>query len=246
MLKKLFIALSALFLLGMSTSLSFAEPVDKSVKQGVISASGIASVEAKPDIAYVSVSIQTQAKTADKAGKLNSVKSNAVIKKVASMLDKEEGESIKTSSYSIYPNYYYNNSRKKRELAGYTATNRITITTKQVNNLGQIIDAAVESGANKINNVNFGVSANNEYCKKVIIQATEKAKGEASVLAQALGVRIVGIKQASSSCGSSFPQPLFRSSFAGKTMKDEAAPTPIEPGNIKINGSVNVEFYIKK
>ena len=70
------------------------------------------------------------------------------------------------------------------------------------------------------------------------------AKEQANTIAQALGVKITGIKQATGSCGSEQSYPKMYGVGRAMVMESAAPSTPIESGEIKVNATVSVDFYV--
>lgn len=210
--------------------------------RGIISVSGSSSDEFPPDTATISITIKTEAPNASEASQKTAQKSQNVMAKLNKLINKEKGDYVKTTSYQLYPIYDYNEPKKKNVLRGYSADNQITVVLKQINLVGQVIDTSVGAGADLINGIDFSLKDESQFNKNVLVKATEKAKTEANILAKTLGVKIVGVKQVSSSSG--FNQPYNRT-FKGMAMAAEVA-TPIEPQNVKVNANVNIDFYIDK
>ena len=222
-----------------------AQEITKKDTSGTLVVNGTAFEDVTPDTGIVVLSVETKASTVKEASAANNRKITDVVNKLKSLINKEAGDSIKTSSYSIQPIYDYDQIRKKSVFMGYMVVNQVTVTTKQIQNVGNLIDAAVEAGANRVQGVDFIVSDNAQYCKKMLAKAVENAKDQANTIAQALGVKITGVKQVSSSCGGNpiFPQRMF----AMEAQAGMSSPsTPIEAGEIKIQSNVNIEFFIDK
>lgn len=247
MKKKLFllVIMSAIIILAVSNTVK-ANDIKKENDRGILSTRGTVSENFSPDTAIIILGVETQAKTATEAANLNSKKARNVVDKINSMIDKKQGDFIKTSRYSINPVYEYTKDQRKSILTGYKATNQVTITTKQLNIVSGIIDSAIASGANNVQGIDFTIDNKEGYCKKVLEKATLNALEEAKIITKTLNVNIVGIKQVSSSCGSEFPSPVFKTMQAGLAGMESYEPsTPIEAGEIKIQGNVNIDFYIK-
>lgn len=241
MLKKLFVttALSSLLLINTHCSYAQNEPL-----QGILSASGNYSQEYMPDIAYIKFSIISEEKTSKKAGDENKILSNNVINKLNTLIDKKNGDSLKTTSYSIYPEYTYNQTSKKNEINSYIAKNEILLKTKQIKQVGTLIDEIVKNGANQIDNVDFDLSNQKDYCNEIMAQAAKNASNSAQYIAKTLNLKIDGIKNISTSCNTNQNQPVYRSlSFAKKSINNEQS-TPIEADKIKIEGNANIDFFI--
>jgi len=241
--KSLLFVMTLLFMLLVTINAANAQCVPPDVKPTITTA-GTVSESFPPDTAVITLAVETEAKTASEAANLNAKKANNVINKIKSMINKNQGDTIQTTQYSINPTYEYNDNLRKSILTGYKVTNQVTITTKQLDIASKIIDSAIANGANQVQGIDFTIKSNEEYCKKVLTRAAQKARDEAQTVAQALGVSIIGIKQASSSCGSSSPPRIM---YAKSMMAEMAAPapTPIEAGNVQVQGTVNVDFYVK-
>jgi len=224
---------------------TFAQNCPKEDNRGVISVSGTAVENYPPDNLVITLSVETIENTAQKAVSENSIKAESVINKLKNLINQNAGDTIKTSYYSVQPYYEYSESRKKSQLVGYKAINQVTVKTKNIKNAGLIIDGAVNSGANNVQGINFVLDKNEDYCNSVMSKAAAKAKEQANVIAKSLGVKIAGIKSVSTSCGvPNYPRPMY---FAKEMMAAGSAitDTPIESGNIEVNATVNVEFYIQ-
>jgi uncharacterized protein YggE len=243
--KKINMIVISLLVLFLSCSLcSNAKETTETDTKGIISVTGTASESLSPDKATIVLTIETTDKTAQNAVINNSKKAEKVVCSLKQILKPEIGESIKTSSYTLHPVYEYIENKRRNELTGYTASNQLTITTKQIKNIGSIIDKAVLDGANRIQSINFEVDKSESYCKKLLAKASVDAKDQANSIAQALGVKIVGIKQVSTNCNSEQPYPRM---YAKGLMMESAAAdstTPIESGEIKLNTTVTVDFFV--
>jgi hypothetical protein len=62
---------------------------------------------------------------------------------------------IHTSGYSLTPNFTYPKNGGQSVLSGYTASNTVEITTDDLANVGKVIDAATQAGANNVRELEF-------------------------------------------------------------------------------------------
>jgi len=150
---------------------------------------------------------------------------------------------IKTSSYSVQPKYEYEKKLKKNKLVGYLVTNQITVKTGKINDIGKFIDRAIEEGANRVHNINFTISDDGKYCEQLLDKATKRGKFEAEVVARSLGTSITGIKSVTSSCSNFDKPPIYPRGFAMEAAASRSAAS-IEPGSMKLVGSVSLVFFI--
>ncbi len=206
-----------------------------------IRASGEATVRAKPDRAQISIGVVTQAPTAQAASTQNATQTSAVLDAVKRGLG-SNGE-IKTSGYSISPQYQYTNGRPPK-ITGYQANNTVLTTVNDLSLTGKVIDAANEAGANEITGISFSLRDDNAIRAQALAEAALKARAAAEAIAKALGVHITAVLEADTT-----EAPIVRPmNKAFAMMSDRAAPsapTPIEPGDLDVRASVTVSFEVQ-
>ncbi len=211
--------------------------------KAVISETGEAKEYFRPDIAIITLGVETKEKTASRAVEENAEKAKSIITSLKGLIKSAAGDSIKTSSFTLQPVYEYDAALKKNLLEGYMVRNLVTVRTKETDMAGRIIDEAVRSGANTVQGLNFTLSDEKEFCEGVLKKAAEKAKKEAAYVASLLGTEISGVKSISSSCGSETPHPVYGGVLAAKAAVPE---TVIESGDIAVMASVSVVFRLKQ
>mgnify|MGYP002761999671 FL=1 len=227
-----------------------AQAVSNQIERGYISVSGTANTEVAPDVAEISFAVQTSdTKSMQKATLLNKETSDRVLSVLSSMLNKDNGDYIKTSDFSASPVYSYSGS--KRNLDKYEVSNRVIVHTKSLDKVGAMIDKAIEAGATNVDNLNFSVSTYDSKCNDLITIATKKAQTRAGVIAKGLGATIDGVRTADVSCNANNYNntPRF---YMAKNMMEAAADsavgstqTSISGGVVKVNANVNVTFFVK-
>jgi hypothetical protein len=220
----------------------FAKALPDSTK-GTISTTGTAMNNYPPDTVEIILAIETRAKTVSQATQKNNDTSEKVINALKTIIDTAKGDMIKTSSYSIHPKYEYDKTRKKNIFIEFLVTNQITVKTGEIKNVGKLIDSATEQGSNRVHNINFTIADDNKYCEQLLDKAAKRGKREAEIVARSLGTEITGIKSVSSSCSDFNQPPIYPRGFAQEALASRSVPS-IEPGSIKLVGSVNLVFFI--
>jgi uncharacterized protein YggE len=203
-----------------------------------ISVSGEATVSAAPDLAEIEAGVTTEAKTARAASEANAKAMNAVLAALKSggIAPKD----VQTSQISLQPQMTSrNNSSAPPQITGYRATNRVSVTLRDIKKIGDTLDALVASGANDIGGVGFSVSQSSKLLDEARAKAIEDAHRKAAIYAQSAGVTLGGPLSISEA---GVPPPI-----AFRTMKASiaAAPTPIAPGEQTLRVSVHVSYEIK-
>ena len=78
-------------------------------------------------------------------------------------------------------------------IAGFQVTNVIEVLTSKLELAGELIETAVEAGANRIDSIGFALSDPGPHRDEAIRLAARRALHEGEVLAEAAGMRIVRI-----------------------------------------------------
>jgi len=214
----------------------FAIGAEEKGEKGTISVTGTASGYYPPDVVIVTLSVETFSKTASEAVAQNSIKADKMVSTLKTFITPSLGDSIKTSFYSVRPVY-----EKMKVLSGYRVINQVTLRTKRTEEVGDLIDKAIEIGANVVQGIDFTIEDEKAFCDSILKKAIERAKREAEVVAQSTGMKITGIKNISPTCRKETHYPFQREML----MEAKISETPIEAGDIAINATVNVVFYIE-
>ena len=197
--------------------------------------SATSSVSAAPDIAFLSGGVVTEARTAEEAIRQNALDMAGVYEALeAAGLEQAD---IQTSNFSLNPRYNYPQN-SERQLVGYTASNQLRVTVRDMEKVGGVIDAMVAQGGNTFSGVQFGVEDPSELLNEARRDAMRDAMARADLFADVAGLsvsRIVTISEHTQS--SPTPQPVMMRAAAM-----EAAPTQISGGELSFSATVNVVF----
>ena len=202
-----------------------------------ISVTGEATISVPPDLAEINGGVTTEAKTARDASADNNKAMSAVLQalKTSGIADKD----IQTSRLSLQPQSApIKGDRGPMQIVGYRASNRVTVTVRDVAKVANAIDALVSSGANDISGISFMVSQASKLLDEARGKAIEDAHRKADIYARAAGVTL-GAPLNISEQGMPGPMP-YRKMAA--VMADSA---PVAPGEEMLRVSVSVSYAIK-
>jgi uncharacterized protein YggE len=171
---------------------SLGENVQAEQQEKTISVTGMGIVKTKPDRAIISLSVVTQADSAERAISENAVKTDNVIKALKAVGIGED--KMETSTYSLNPIWDYSGGSPPR-ITGYTCSNTIRITVTDLNRIGEVIDDAVSAGANHVSSLQFTVSdeAMRQIGSEALRDAVRDADLKARAVANAAGVTLTGL-----------------------------------------------------
>ena len=202
--------------------------------------SGNGEVSARPDMADLSFAIETHAKSAAEAASRNA----ALAQKITDALKAKLGDKgkVSTGGYSLSPEYEQHQGRADTAtIVGYGAQNSIAVETPAMNLLGELIDAGIGAGANRVNSLNFSLKNDTKPRADALANASHDAQQQAQALAASLNVKLGRIITASTE-GAPRPVPLART-FAPAAMA--TFKTPIEAGDITVSSTVYLTYEIE-
>lgn len=250
-MKKILVAITVLSLFAGVANLSTQAVTSESTKdKGYISVNTSADSDVAPDVAEISFAIKTSdTKSMQKATAMNKEISDKVYSELKSMINPAVGDYIKTSNFNASPVYSYTNS--KRNFEKYEVSNRVTVHTKSIDNVGKMIDNAVNAGATNVDSLSFSISNYESQCDELISKAAKKAYNRANLLAKVMNTSVTGVSSLNTSCsanGSSQPRLYMAKNMLAATADssaESASGMSISNGVIKINANVNATFFVK-
>ena len=209
--------------------------------RNTIDVTGSASVTAAPDQAELFVEIQVQEDTAERARSEAASRAQLVINAIKGQGVKSDD--IESLSINIYPLSDYDRETGQSKVYAYRASHLLKITTNDLDKAGKLLDTAISSGANTVQNIQFTLSE--EKQKEVNAAALEKATGEASAKAEAIAkslrVRLGSIAKVSESNFNYIP---YAYPMAAKAMEESYADTPIQPQSVEVSASIGIQYEI--
>ncbi|HZB45222.1 MAG TPA: SIMPL domain-containing protein [Pyrinomonadaceae bacterium] len=206
---------------------------------------GDALVQSQPDTAVIQIGVVTQNASASEAQAENASKSEAVVRAVKAAAG--PGAEVKTSGYSLQPQYDYRDASAPR-LTGYLARNSVLVTMGELQKVGAVIDAAARAGANNIDSLSFTLRRDEQARGQALTNATREALSKARLLAEALGGRLVRVVEVQEAGAARPPVPLYDRTAEVSVARGAAAQTPIEIGTLDIRAQVQLvaEIEIKQ
>jgi uncharacterized protein YggE len=206
----------------------------------VIELSVSEQVDSTPDTATFSTGVESKAPTATEALRQNSVQARAVIKRLKSLgiADKD----IQTTGINLRADYDYDQERRENRFVGYVVSNQVSATVRDLDRLGEILDAIVSSGATNLNGPSFSISDDSKIKDVARTRALANAKARAMSYARAegyTGVRVLSINEG-----------LFHQSEAPKMRMEAAADSsalpPVAPGQIGTAVSLSITYEMTR
>ncbi len=194
-----------------------------------------------PDIASISAGIVTISPVAKDALRDNSKKMQKVID--ALIKAGVKNKDIQTSSMNINPNYVHRKNLGPK-VTGYTINNTVSVRLRDMEKIGDTIDALVSQGVNDLSGPHFSVEKPDELIDQARTEALKKAQKRAKLYADAAGLKVKKIISLSEHVRRNSPvhkRMMMRSSME---MSASSAPTPIKAGQVGLSVDINVEYEL--
>lgn len=194
---------------------------------------GTGTVRVEPDVAAAVLGVVTEGLQLGEVQRENAAKIAQVVDTLVSMgVDKSD---IQTQAYTIEPRYDY--VEGKQIFRGYRVVHNLSVTIREPARSGDVIDAAVRSGANTVGSIRFSVTEPGAYYRQALSAAVEDAQYKAVALGGRMGIQISRVPCQVTEMSSSL------SPVATPYMLQAAeAATPVQPGQLEITARVETVF----
>jgi uncharacterized protein len=199
---------------------------------------GEAEVWVRPDRASIQLGAEAQAAEAAVAQENVSRIVERAVKRIRDAGVPEEA--IQTSGLQLFPVYSRPAPRPDREVGGetvvgYRASNILRIRVDNISLIGDVVDAGMAAGANRVHGISFGLKDELPHRTKALQLAVREAQAKAEAIAQALGQPLGPIRHVAEEAAPGMPRP-----FAME--RAMAVATPVQPGEMQVQASVTVVF----
>jgi uncharacterized protein len=220
-----------------------ATPAPSGMALGVptVSVSGHGSVNVPPDTASVSIGVDVIKPTLGEAQEQATSQATAIIEALQAAGIAEED--IQTDYFSVNILRDYSENADPTLITGFEIVNQLRVTVRDTDQLGELLDAAVNAGANSIYGVTFYVDDQTEASSDARVEAVEDARTKAEELASAAGMTL-GPVVAISEGTSPLLSPVYDMARGGGMGAGQAA-TPVEPGSTTVAVDVIMTFELQ-
>jgi uncharacterized protein YggE len=210
--------------------------------QPTLSGNGEGEVMVAPDIAIVTLGVVSRGTTAAAALAVNSTELQVALDQVKAAGVPEKD--IATSGFSVQPVYQTGRppSDQPPPIVGYTVSNTVRVTIRDVARSGAILDQVVRAGANRVSGIMFDIADRKAAEEEAMKAAIAEARRRGELMAEAAGVRLVRVVAVNASANGGGPIPVFqRDTFAAQAA---AAPPPVLPGQQRVTAQATVTWEI--
>jgi uncharacterized protein YggE len=204
-------------------------------QNNVVVTVGDATIRRAPDRAFVTVAVETRAKSPREAQRLNADAMTAVQQRLTQA--RLAPDALRTTGYDLQQEFdFVQGKRVPRE---FVARNGIEVRVDEIARTGEILDAVVQSGATSISGVRFDLKDRDAAEREALRLAVADARARADAAASGAGRSVDRVLRVEDTREMAInpPRPMMRMTVSAA----EGAPqTPIEPGTIEIHARVTL------
>lgn len=205
----------------------------------VIVAQGTGEVRAVPDVAYVALGVDQQAKTPKEAQAATAKIMTAIQQRLL-----ESGvtkEAIRTTALDVQAQFDWVNGRQVPR--GYLSRHHVEVRVDDVSRAGDVLDLAVGAGGTSVQGVRFDLKARTALEREALTKAVADGRARADAMAAGAGTSVVGVIRVEEGARYGGPEPVMMRMAA---QADAAAPAPpVAPGETVIRATVTVTARVK-
>ena len=150
-----------------------------------------------------------------------------------------DDDAIRTERYDVRESF---ETRENPNRSRYEGVHEYAVELDDVDAVGEVIDVAVDGGADRVQQIRFGLAeeTEREVREEAIAEAMSNADGDAAALANASGLEVSGVYEVSTAQADS--RPYVAEGYDAANGGDAAASTGVETGDVSVQVSVNVVY----
>ena len=235
-------ALTAALLTGAAALPAQVQTADAAFRATTLNLSAFGESKVTPDLATITLGVQTDGATAAQALSANAAQMTKVVAalKKAGIAERD----IQTSSLNVNPQYVYVENQPPK-LNGYQASNQVTIQVRDLTKLGQTVDATVGAGATNVGGISFGLQNPQAAEDAARLDAVKALQAKADLYARATGYKIVRLVSLGEGGGYT-PSPPPMPMYAMAKMERSADSSPVSAGELKVRIDVSATYELVK
>lgn len=201
-----------------------------------ITVSSTATVRTQPDEAVVDLGVRSESADSATTFAQNAKDMQAVLDalRAAGIAEKD----VQTTNVSLQQQVEDRGKPTERHV--FVASNSVQVTIHDLSSVGSVIDAAVNAGADSVNDIRFQLSNPNTIRTDALSQAVAGARTKADALARAAGaevVRVVTIDE------QNYQPPVYRQALAALPAPGAVTPV-VPPSSLEVSETISVVWEI--
>jgi len=242
------IGLAGIWVWGQAAQPAAAQTAEAEVKYNaaeIITVVGQGYTNVTPDIARISLGVETTGDTVRAAVDDNAAKMMAILEALgkAGIAEKD----IQTSNFSIQqernaePMPKVEGAETEEAAPTYRVSNMVTVTVRDLKTISDVLDTALEAGVNNMWGISFSTEDPAAGLEDARAKAIEDARARAEALAELSGVQLGPVMSVSEVVGGGVSPVALA---VEKALVSGAG--PVSPGELQVSYSVQVSYFIER
>jgi hypothetical protein len=220
-----------------------AQPMEK--WQRTVTVGGQGKATAVPDKATVWFGIVTRAEDPELARERNAKTAADAMNAIRAMGVEER--KLKLQSLRIQPVQEYNPSTQQYIEKGYEAYRDLAVEVEDLELLPRLIAEIVQKGANRLNNIQYGLKDDAAFRNEALVEAVQEARAKAELMATTAGAKLGAVLIIQEE-GFSMPVPMVAMDMAAapmmKATRETAEPDAYAAGEMEVSTSVRITYAL--
>lgn len=205
----------------------------------LITVTGEGLVAAIPDLAYVSIGVSQQAETAGLAMAAMSSGMTAVMAQLeAAGIAVTDIQTGQLTLDPLYDSSSYDGTSTPA-VTGYVATTMVEVRVRDLAQVGTVLDAVIQDGANRLGGIRFDLANRAPALDEARRRAVADAQARAALFAEASGVRLGALLTLTEQSAYVNPMPMFDARMEGASME-----VPVAGGEVSLQAMVTMVYAI--
>ncbi len=205
--------------------------------EGTLKVNGSAKITIEPDRATLSLGYTCEDAVSATAQKMAAEASAAILQAIQAAGVAEED--IATTSLNTSPVYDYNDG--KPTLTGYQVTHMLSVTVSDITKVGEVLDAALNGGANVANGITYSSSKEEDAYLQALAQAVQNAMAKADALSIAAGVWLGSVTEIVEQ--SSYYHPVMYAALdSGMNTRQAELGSTVMTGDLTVEATVQLIY----
>jgi uncharacterized protein YggE len=150
---------------------------------------------------------------------------------------------VDSTRLQVSPDYSWNEKDRKQVLQGYVVSRQIEVTVMDLDQLGPLLEKAVDIGVNQVGDPQLDSSRRKELEREAMAKAVQDARLNAEALTAAAGARLGPVRNLSGQTNS-MPMPMYKGRPVAMAADVAGAPPPetYQAAEMKFNAGVSAEY----
>jgi uncharacterized protein YggE len=231
------VALTLAIILNAMTTSAQTPPPDADL----IVTSGEGVLMVAPDRAFVTIAAESRSKSPRDAQRQNAQAMTAVQGRIQAL--GIAADAVRTSGVDLRPEFDYVSG--KQQLRGYVAHNAIEVRLDKIEQVGDVIDASVASGATSVSGVRFDLKDRAGLEREALTRAVADARARADAIAAGAGRAVDRIVRIDESGSAVMPPPVPLMMARGAMAEVASPETPVSAGQVEVRARVTLTARMK-